>query len=586
MAEVIDDLQGSGRRVNPKKEAEALLSGRAGKPIGFGRTAGDRIATNTIIEGSIMRSQWRELGRSTQNKFITQMRIGLRNGESTERMAARISGGVIRGDRVHGIMDTTRKQARTLVRTSTNAVQNRSRLVAMQSSDMVIAIQQVSTLDNRTSDICIAFSGQVWDANTLEPIAPSTLPFNGGPPRHFNCRSTLNPVLKSFEELGFEVGELPPATRASIDGEIPAEITMTDFLWSRSVSRQNKMLGKGRAQLFRDRKITLTQLVDMRGNPLTLEQLEGKVGLGPLAPKPKPAGPPDKNRDLLTFKEAPEVANKANMRAFKDAPNDLKETINAQPPLKSVTINQASMGQRGAFYRTQDRRINMWDPDTAGPKTRSWDSVWAHEYGHHLDHETGIGNIPFSGQPAMRSAKSAASRRLKTKSQSRGSGILSQAYQDKLADNFQLTRTQVEKKIRALGLNPDKLRTMWKKHWDIDTDELANAMNRQLLSAIEAEDAGYILHELLRPTEGISPKGLGVWSHMADFFGAMTKNRIGWGHKKSYYKGRFGFVQQGTEMYAQFVATAAEFEQLNIVLRIFAPEFTEQILDSWKRRGL
>jgi hypothetical protein len=40
------------------------------------------------------------------------------------------------------------------------------------------------------------------------------------------------------------------------------------------------MLGKGRAELWRDGKITLQQLLDQRGNPLTLQQLRQRYDRG------------------------------------------------------------------------------------------------------------------------------------------------------------------------------------------------------------------------------------------------------------------------------------------------------------------
>jgi hypothetical protein len=126
---------------------------------------------------------------------------------------------------------------------------------------------------------------------------------------------------------------------------------------------------------------------------------------------------------------------------------------------------------------------------------------------------------------------------------------------------------------------------MWRTHWGVTDDEILFNMNRQLLNAIEANDAGYIFTELLAPIEGSSPLGRAIWASTADFFGAMTKNRVGWGHSKAYYGGTFGGIQQGTEMYANFTATAAEFRQLNKVMRIFAPEWTDEVLASWRRSG-
>jgi hypothetical protein len=81
-------------------------------------------------------------------------------------------------------------------------------------------------------------------------------------------------VTKSFKELGIDADEIPPGTRASMDGQVPADISFDEFLTKKSDTFQNKLLGPTRAKLWRDNAITLTQLVDFRGFPLTLEQLE------------------------------------------------------------------------------------------------------------------------------------------------------------------------------------------------------------------------------------------------------------------------------------------------------------------------
>jgi SPP1 gp7 family putative phage head morphogenesis protein len=234
--------------------------------------------TNAIVSGAAITGatifEWtRRQAVSTQQQFMDQIRQSLEAGESTQEATTRIVGGTIGGVQVPGIMQTTRRKAETLVRTSIAEVVNQAALKSFQEMDVVKSLQQISTLDGRTSDICIAYSGKVWDKETLEPIG-HTLQFNGGPPRHFNCRSRLVPVLKSFEELGLAGKEIPLATRSSMDGEVPGDITFDSWLKGKSPAFQNKVLGPGRARLWRSGKITLTQLVDFRGNPLTLDELE------------------------------------------------------------------------------------------------------------------------------------------------------------------------------------------------------------------------------------------------------------------------------------------------------------------------
>ncbi len=237
----------------------------------------DAIRAATLVEGA-RTSTW--FARQSE-KFIQDVmgvvRTSMENGESASQTATRLIGGTVAGVRVPGLIRSTRAQASAVASTAMTAVNTNARLATFQkNSDIISAIRQLSTFDNRTSDICIAYSGAMWDVETLQPLPPTNLPFNGGPPRHFNCRSTVVPVVKSFEELGVEAlrGRIPPGTRASMDGQVPADLKFDQWLRTRSPSFQDRLLGPARANLWRNGDITLTQLVDFHGNPLTLDQLE------------------------------------------------------------------------------------------------------------------------------------------------------------------------------------------------------------------------------------------------------------------------------------------------------------------------
>ena len=232
------------------------------------------LANTLVLEGAAITAWWTRQSNQLQQDIMDQLRMSLEAGESTQQATTRIVGGTIDGVAVPGVMKTARRKAETIVRTAINEIVTQTRLNTLQDMDDVVkAIQQVSTLDSRTSDICIAYSGLVWDIQTLEPIG-HTLQFNGGPPRHFNCRSSIVPVLKSFEEMGIDANEVPLATRESMDGAVPGDITFDKWLKSKGTAFQDQVLGPARAKLWRDGDISLTQLVDMRGNPLTLDQLE------------------------------------------------------------------------------------------------------------------------------------------------------------------------------------------------------------------------------------------------------------------------------------------------------------------------
>ncbi len=87
------------------------------------------------------------------------------------------------------------------------------------------------------------------------------------------------PVLKTWEELGINMDELPDGTRASMEGQVNDK-TFADWLKRKTEtdpSFADKTLGKGRAELFRDGKLTMDQMIS-GGKPLSLNDLKAKYG--------------------------------------------------------------------------------------------------------------------------------------------------------------------------------------------------------------------------------------------------------------------------------------------------------------------
>lgn len=128
------------------------------------------------------------------------------------------------------------------------------------------------------SAICRGYSGKVWDLDG-KPIGHS-LPFNGGPPRHFRCRSTLVAWIKEFDELpDGKARKIPEATQASMDGQVSADLDFDNWLKTKPVSFAKEILGEGRYQLWVEKKITMADMLDQTGRELTLAELREKFGL-------------------------------------------------------------------------------------------------------------------------------------------------------------------------------------------------------------------------------------------------------------------------------------------------------------------
>jgi SPP1 gp7 family putative phage head morphogenesis protein len=230
------------------------------------------VAGDALVQGAPSREWWSRQAGDLVERFSDEVRQGIIAGETNSQIVRRIRGSRAAGYK-DGLMEVTRRNAEALVRTSVQSVANDALMTtARENADVVKGFEQISTLDSRTTTICIAYSGKTWDLDG-NPIGHD-LPFNGGTPRHWGCRSVTVPLLKSWTEMGVNIrDEIPPSTRASLDGQVPEDMTFDKFLSGKSKTFQDDLLGPGRAELWREGKITLTQLVDQRGRPLTLDQL-------------------------------------------------------------------------------------------------------------------------------------------------------------------------------------------------------------------------------------------------------------------------------------------------------------------------
>lgn len=259
---------------------EAAFTGGAFAQIGLDialptESVLSRIASSSLIQGATIGDWFSRLQTQTRFELARNIKLGVSLGETNAQIARRI---LSQSDKGSEVLAKTRRDANAIVRTSVATISNEVRQATYaENSEVVKGVQWLSTLDGRTSDICIARSGLVWTLPDYKPKGHK-LPWNGGPPAHWNCRSTTIPFLPALEEMGIDPATVPAATRSSIDGDVAQDLSFSDFLKGKPTEFADEMLGKGRAQLWRDGKITLNQLLDQRGNPLTLAQLQERYG--------------------------------------------------------------------------------------------------------------------------------------------------------------------------------------------------------------------------------------------------------------------------------------------------------------------
>ena len=254
-------------------------------------------ASNVLIEGAPSSEWWKIQEQTFQQRFTREIRMGYLQGESVKQLTERVRGlstsrkvqyrgtdGGLKTTPYYagGVSSVSIRQAEALARTSVQAVAEDVRLnIIRQHEDVMKGMMWHATLDSRTTPLCRARDGKLY---TLEgkPIG-HTQPFLGGPPAHWKCRSTLVPVTKSWEELGMDPkidkiydDFVKGGKRASMDGALPAATTYGDWFGRLSENRQKDILGLSRWEVWKEKGLSFTDLVDQRGRPLSVVSLKRK----------------------------------------------------------------------------------------------------------------------------------------------------------------------------------------------------------------------------------------------------------------------------------------------------------------------
>lgn len=226
------------------------------------------IGKSPVIEGASLKQWVSGLNDKLKFDFERSINMSMLQGESTQEATKRLS----------SVMGVGLNQAETLVRTSISDVSNRVREEVYENNDDIIrGRRHVSTLDGKTSDICIARDGAEWDNNGKGLNQLGKANTFRKPPLHMRCRSYLEPILKSWSEIDPTldwIDEIPQTTRASMDGQLPSSVTFTDWLKNKDPKFVEDLLGKGRAELYLSGRISVGDLVTKGGRTRTLKELK------------------------------------------------------------------------------------------------------------------------------------------------------------------------------------------------------------------------------------------------------------------------------------------------------------------------
>ena len=226
------------------------------------------LSKDAMLQGATNAEWWNRQSKAMQRRFLDTVRMGILEGQTNFQIVRSV---------INNVFPWERRNAEAIVRTAVQTVANDVRYQTYQyNSSVVKGVQSLVTFDTRTSHLCKSRSAMAWKLDGTPMNAATNISFPGPPPWHWNCRTTLTAVLKSWEELGSskKIKEIEPGVRSSMNGQVSADQSYDDWLKKLPADDQIAALGPGRYKLFKDGNLKLRDLVDQTGRELTIPELE------------------------------------------------------------------------------------------------------------------------------------------------------------------------------------------------------------------------------------------------------------------------------------------------------------------------
>lgn len=209
----------------------------------------------------------KQLDKKSRTRVSSAIRAGYFQGETTPRILQRVRGTRAAGFK-DGVIGHIGRDINTITRTALQHASSQARQTVWEQNKRVIKrVRWVSTLDNRTSNICRGLDGREFAVDR-----------GPRPPIHANCRSSTTAVLadrfRSLSEGRTRSSRSPDGTVKSVS----ANQNYYDWLKNQPQSFQNSVIGPTRGKLLRDGGLSSQRFQELQLGknfaPLTLEQMK------------------------------------------------------------------------------------------------------------------------------------------------------------------------------------------------------------------------------------------------------------------------------------------------------------------------
>lgn len=224
------------------------------------------IKASFLDKGLLLKDAFSAFDDNLKNMMINEIRNGVLVGATNAEMVKNMK---------PFFNSMVANNLNTLVRTSVATVVNDVRMQTYKENESIFkGYSWHSTLDGRTRKEHFNMDGALWGLDYKGLNEKGKYFRFRKSPDGWNCRCVLLPITKSYKELGLNIDEIPKGTRASMNGQVPEDLTADKWFKLQDNKFKEFYLGKGRYELYKDGKISLKDLVSQNGKYLTIKELE------------------------------------------------------------------------------------------------------------------------------------------------------------------------------------------------------------------------------------------------------------------------------------------------------------------------
>ena len=228
-------------------------------------------ALSRPFQGRLLRESFAELGEARLRRMRDTIRTGFSTGKTGADIVRELRGTKAKGFQ-DGFVQLDRSHLETVVHSALSHTAATAREKFFEENKGVIAqTVWLSTIDSRTSDVCIIRSGKRYTTGAKPLPIGHAVPWctasGCGPGRaHYRCRSVALGLLPGQEKL---FGQ-----RATADGQQDANVTYGEWLKRQTDFVQDEALGAKRAALFRSGSLKIEKFFTDKGDLIGLAELQ------------------------------------------------------------------------------------------------------------------------------------------------------------------------------------------------------------------------------------------------------------------------------------------------------------------------